>query len=187
MSHSRRALESKFQTWLNQEVYVSSGVQQLARREAIAEFTADLRAFAESKGYAFRETEQRMANDWARSLFQFQLGALKNRRLSENPDGRPEDYDMFCYIFDYETWEPFLLAWQDGDDFIRNPYGQEALDAVYAFLWYHIDINASSVTKTIDDMLELSDSEGDENRARRIVDPYLVDQNSSVSKYNRWD
>jgi hypothetical protein len=131
-----------------------------------------------------------MAKNWARFLFLTQTEVGFKGHFAKNPLGRPEDYTMYCDLFDSESREAFEEMLCKIQDFDTSTYkGCRALASVFPFAWYHIDINNSSTTEIVDDMLEGSESEEEpeRSRVRKQTDPYLVDQANAASKYNRWD
>lgn len=188
-SYQNRIQQSAFENWLKEHIYYD-GMEYAPRSNVILTFTRDLRRFISSKGYSFRTDEVSMAKEWARFLFLHQTLSNPKRRFAKNPFARPEDYTMFCDIFDSEDREPFEEMLIRNQDFDPSTFeGCKAIAAVFPFAWYYIDINNSSVTEMVDEMLEGSDSEEefDRPKARVPSDPYLVDQANAASKYNRWD
>jgi hypothetical protein len=187
-NYQERIQQSALETWLNETIYCE-GVNYARRSQVILTFIRDLRGFISSKGYAFRMDEVTMAKGWARFLFLNQNRSIFKGHFQKNPLARPEDTTMFHDIFDSISREPFenmLIEIQDFDP--STSKGCHALAAVFPFAWYYIDINNSSPTEIVDDMLETSDSEEDDKPKTRLqTDPYLVDQANAASKYNRWD
>jgi hypothetical protein len=192
MSINARRLESEFSKWLEEEIYVSTGIQHYPRKRVILMFIHDLMEMIKQEGYKFRCEEKEMAMSWARYLFRLQRGLMSSCKLADNPDARPEDYYMYVYIFDEPRCRSFTNTWKDGDDFYNDRNGHVALQTAFYLAWYYVDINTSSKTSKVDEMLATSDSEGDERpkiRRRRgqLSDAYLDDQANAASKYNRWD
>ncbi len=188
-SFQNRIQQSTFKAWLEEPIYFD-GVDYAPRSNVILTYIRDLRKFISSKGYAFRMDDITMAKGWARYLFLYQTMPSYKGHFAKNPYGRNEDYSMFCDLFDSEDREPFEDMLIRIEDFDPSTYkGCRALASVFPFAWYYIDVNNSSATEMVDDMLETSDSEEDSDRpkTRSQADPYLVDQANAASKYNRWD
>jgi hypothetical protein len=188
-SFQNRIQQSAFEDWLAQPIYYD-GVAYAPRSTVILTCIRDLRGFISSKGYVFRMDDITMAKGWAQYLFLSQTLSSFKGHFRKNPLGRQEDYSMYCDLFDSEDREPFeemLLRIQDFDP--STYQGCKALASVFPFAWYYIDINNSSVTEIVDEMVEPSDSDEDSDRPKTRVqaDPYLVDQANAASKYNRWD
>lgn len=193
ISFNQRVLESKFSKWIEEEIYLSTGIQHGPRKYVILDFIHDLCELVKAHGYCFRASEKEMAQEWARYLFRCQYDLMKNRHVQANPQETPEDYDWFCNRFDYTVTEPFIRKWCEADDYTGSYAKQEALNNTFLFAWFFIDINASSQTAKVDEMMATSESEDDgKNKNRRGNkskgnDPYLDDQANASSKYNRWD
>lgn len=188
-SYQNRIQQTAFENWLAQHIYYD-GIECAPRSNVILTFIRDLRTFITSKGYSFRTDEVSMAKEWARFLFLHQTLPTPKRHITKNPFARPEDYTMFCDLFDSEDREPFEEMLVRNQDFDPSTFqGCKAIAAVFPFAWYYIDINNSSVTEMVDEMVESSDSEEDSDKPKKRVpsDPYLVDQANATSKYNRWD
>lgn len=188
-SYQNRIQQSAFENWLAEHIYYD-GMDYALRSNVILNYIRDLRGFISSKGYSFRTDEVTMAKAWARFLFLHQTLPSAKRQFAKNPLARPEDYTMFCDLFDSQDREPFeemLVRIQDFDP--STFQGCKAIAAVFPFAWYYIDINNSSATEMVDEMLEGSDSEEDTDRFKKRApsDPYLADQANAASKYNRWD
>ena len=184
-----RLQQSAFENWLAQQIYYD-GIEYAPRSNVILNFIRDLRRFISSKGYSFRADEVTMAKEWARFLFFHQTLPNPKRHITKNPSGRPEDYTMFCDLFDSEDREPFEEMLVQNQDFDPSTFqGCKALAAVFPFAWYYIDIDNSSATGIVDEMIDTSESEEDSDRPKmkKHSDPYLVDQANATSKYNRWD
>lgn len=191
MSYTHRVLNTRFTNWLEDEIYISKGLVHAPRKYVIMSFVEDLRTYIESGGYAFSVAVKEMSQEWARYLFRIQHNMRKNLTFQRNPDERAEDYDWFSHKFDYENTMPFVNHWVGCDDFGNNP---SILQDAFMFAWYFVDINASSETRKVDELIGDSESEEDaSNPQRRIAkknangDPYLEDQANATSKYNRWD
>jgi hypothetical protein len=186
MSYLRRVLNTKFSNWLDEEIYISKGLEHAPRKYVLWQFIEDLRSFVKSEGYEFRGRENEMVLTWARYIFRMKNHLRKNITLKRNPDERPEDYDWYCHKFDYENTTSFINQWKDCDDFEGD--GKLISDA-FMLAWYFVDINASSETQKVDEMIGDSDAEEDFPRRRdaKSSDPYLEDQANAASKYNRWD
>ncbi len=189
-AYQNRVQQTAFENWLEQTIYYD-GIDYARRSNVILNYIRDLRTFIGSKGYTFRTDEVSMAKAWARFLFLHQTRMIRKGQFAKNPLGRPEDYTMFCDLFDSEDREPFEEILIRIQDFDPSTYkGCTALAAVFPFAWHYIDVNNSSATEMVDDMLEGSDSEEDGEQRPRVrtqADPYLVDQANAASKYNRWD
>jgi len=188
-SYQTRIQQSAFENWLAKQIYYD-GIDYAPRSNVILTFIRDLRRFISSKGYSFRADEMTMAKEWARYLFLHQTQPSPKRYITKNPFARPEDYTMFCDLFDSENREPFEDMLVRNEDFDSSTFnGCKAIAAVFPFAWYYIDIDNSSATGIVDEMVEPSDSEEDTERPKARVhsDPYLVDQANAASKYNRWD
>jgi hypothetical protein len=189
-AYQNRIQQSAFNTWLDQAIYYD-GIAYARRANVILNYIRDLRMFIASKGYAFRTDEVSMAKAWARFLFLHQTRLHYRGNFAKNPLSRPEDYTMYCDQFDSqdrEGFEELLARIEDFDP--STSKGCTALAAIFPFSWYYIDVNNSSATEMVDDMLEGSDGEEDgDMRPKRLAhaDPYLVDQANAASKYNRWD
>jgi hypothetical protein len=190
LTFAQRRLQSDFKAWLDQEIYISKGFSHCPRKYMILDIINDISVFVKKEGYTFRTTEKEMAQDLARFLFRSQRGLLKGHKHARNPDETPEDYDMYCHLYDYSRWKPFLDSWQHADDFCQNREGELALATLPEFVWFHINIRTSTPTQKVDEMYAQSDSEDDSKSIKRkakYVDPYLEDQANNVSKQNRWD
>ena len=109
----------------------------------------------------------------------------------DNNDARPEDYDMYMHRIGTEEWSQFMQKYNTIRDFdLTDAKGRFITYSMPNFAWYNVNIRDSAATQFVDDMIAGSDTEGDEPRLssrNRIVDPYLIDQQNNVSKYNRWD
>lgn len=191
MSYNRRVMNTQFVNWLEEEIYTSKGLAHAPRKNVIWEFIEDLRSYIESGGYVFGVPVKELAQAWARYLFRVQHNLRKNLVFQRNPDERPEDYDWFCHKFDYENTGGFVNNWAGCDDFSENP---SIINDAIMLAWYFVDINASSETQKVDELIGEADSEDEAtNTHRRQVkkkpngDPYLEDQANAASKYNRWD
>jgi hypothetical protein len=185
-----RIQQTNFRSWLAEQIYYD-GMCYASRSQVILTFIRDLRNFISSKGYSFRADDIQMARAWARYLFLYQTrSTMKGLQFTKNFLGRPEDYTMYCDIFDSEKREPFEEMLVQIQDFDSSTYkGSQAIAAVFPFAWHYIDISNSSATEIVDDMLDGSDSEGEYEKFKPRVrkDPYLVDLANAASKYNRWD
>jgi hypothetical protein len=190
MSFNRRVLNTKFAEWIEEETYISKGVQYAPRKYVIYQFIQELCQYVGSMGYVFRASEKEMAQAWARYLFRAQNNLLKGMVIQQNPEDTPEDYDWFCHIFDYDGMEPFINKWKYSDDYNKEYNWVNCLYDAFLFAWYYVDIKASSATKNVDDIFAESESE-EEGKKGRLVrktkDPYLDDQANMASKFNRWD
>lgn len=189
LSFARRVRQSKFSAWLREEIYVDGLVTSL-RQDAILNTIRQLRRFIQQNGYVFRTDDTTMAKDWAKFLFLLTESPDRKKVYLDNPDSRREDHDYFLHVINYETWAPFEEWLQRNQDYqpdIRS--GRYALHSMIPFAWYYIDINNSSNTQIVDEMVEPSDSEEEDQpvKKRVLVDPYLADQANSASKFNRWD
>ena len=185
----KRVEQSTFESWLSEHIYYD-GMLHAPRSNVILTFIRDLRTLISSKGYAFRMDDVDMAKQWARFLFLHQTRPVYKGRITDNPNGRPEDFIMFMDIFDSENRGPFEEMLVRIEDFDESTYkGCKALASVFPFAWYYVDINNSSMTEIVDEMLQPIDSDEDSDRPRLKArsDPYLIDQANAASKYNRWD
>ena len=186
----RRILTTQFAKWNEEEVYISKGLEYAPRKYAIYWFIQELCDFIKSHGYAIREQVNEIAQDWARLLFRAHNN-LKGGQMALNPDHSFEDYDWYFHRFDYLVTEPFLMKWNDTDDYTLNTASQNLLANVFHFAWAYINIKASSETLKVDEMLDVSDSDEEGHKRSRTGrnpgDPYLEDQANAASKYNRWD
>lgn len=188
MSYNRRVLDSAFKKWLEEPVYTSYGIHQTPRKYAFLMFCEDLRTFLKQEGYVFYAKDSEMAIDLARYIFRMQRNLLAGHKINSNPDHTPEDFDMYCHLYDTRRWEWFLDAWKDMDDFSRNSNAVKIMSILPLFAWQFVDISASGPTRIVDEMNEESDSDGEERpRVRKDRDPYLDDQANAANKYNRWD
>lgn len=190
-SFTQRRLETEFKAWLDEEVYISKGIEHCPRKYVILEMIYELREFLQKEGYNFRTVEKDMAQDWARFLFRSQKGLLNGHKHARNPNETPEDYDMYYHLYDDDRWKPFLAKWKDNDDFCLNREGEMALLTLPEFGWFHVNISTSEPTARVDEMMAASDSEEDgaakKRKPRTSADPYLEDLANAVSKQNRWD
>jgi hypothetical protein len=189
-NYTRRVIESQFREWLEEEVYISKGLEYAPRKYAIYWFIEDLCDFIKAHGYTFRDQVKEIAQDWARFLFRAH-NRLNVGNPERNPDHSFEDYDWYFHRFDYPTTESFLKVWNDSDDYTKNTPSELLLANAFHFAWSYINIKASSETQKVDEMLEVSDSDEEGQKRRRTgrnpADPYLEDQANAASKYNRWD
>ena len=189
-SFQMRIQQSKFDSWLAEHIYYDNGLHHAPRSNVILNFIRDLRGFITPKGYTFRADDVQIAKDWARFLFLNQTHAVKKGHFTKNPNGRPEDFTHFCDVFDSENREAFEEMLVQIQDFDPSTFtGCKALAAVFPFAWYYIDVNNSSATEIVDEMMEPSESDEDSDKPKRrvVADPYLIDQANAASKYNRWD
>ena len=192
-NYNHRVLNTKFSKWLEEDVYISKGLEYAPRKYAMYWFIQDLREFVKSEGYVFRIDQTDMAHAWARYIFRVQYGLMKGKKLQANPDDTTEDYDWFCHNFDSVAIEPFVDTWKHADDYIVNRDSELALFNVFQFAWYYINIKASSATRKVDEMYDGNDSDEDgkprgrSTRNGKPRDPYLDDMANAASKYNRWD
>lgn len=185
----KRVQQSEFQAWLREHIYFE-GNSHAPRSQVLLTFIRDLRSFISSRGYVFRLDEIDMAKQWARYLFLHQRGLLNKGYILKNLNGRPEDYTFYCDTFDSENREAFEEMLLKIQDFDSSTYkGCKALAVVFPFAWYYVDINNSSATEIVDEMVDSIDSEEDMERPKRRnpSDPYLADQANAWLKYNRWD
>jgi hypothetical protein len=186
----KRVQQSEFEAWLREHIYCE-GNSHAPRSQVILTFIRDLRSFISSKGYSFRIDDVSMAKQWARYLFLQQKGLLnKGHVLNKNQESRLEDYTLFCDYFDSENREAFEEMLHQIQDFDPSTStGCKALAVVFPFAWYYVDINNSSATEIVDEMVDPIDSDEDMERPRRRgpSDPYLIDQANASLKYNRWD
>lgn len=189
-NYTRRVLETEFREWLEEQVYISKGLEYAPRKYVIHWFIEDLCEFITSQGYTFRPQTKEIAQDWARLLFRTHA-SMKVEKLPLNPEHSFEDYDWYFHRFDYEVTEPFLKTWSYTDDYTRNRESENLLSSAFHFAWAYINIKASSETQKVDEMMDISDSDEDGSmrvrRSRKPGDPYLEDQANAASKYNRWD
>ena len=185
----KRVQQSQYEAWLQSHIYYD-GMFHATRSQVILTFIRDLREFIASKGYSFRMDDVGMAKQWARYLFLHQTGVLTKKWSIKNLNGRPEDYMFFCDSFDSENREAFEEMLLKIQDFDPSTYtGCKALAVVFPFAWYYVDVNNSSATEIVDEMVDPFESDEDMERPRRRnpSDPYLVDQANASLKYNRWD
>lgn len=189
MSYNRRVLNTTFQNWLNEEIYTSKGLTHAPRKYVLWSFIEDLCTYIKSEGYSFGVPEKEIVQAWARYLFQ-QRNMRKQLAFKRNPDERPEDYDWYCHKFDFENVSPFVNEWTGCDDF---PEDTTILFDAFMFAWYFIDINSSSETQKVDELIGDMESDEETTGQKQVVkkkpngDPYLEDQANAASKYNRWD
>ena len=185
----KRIQQTKFEAWLRSNIYYD-GMLYAPRSQVILTFIRDLRAFVSSRGYSFQIDDVGMAKQWARYLFLHQTGVLDKGWRTKTLNGRPEDYMLFCDYFDSENREAFEEMLRKIEDFDPSTYiGCKALAVVFPFAWHYIDVNNSSATEIVDDMVDPLESDEDAERPRRRnpSDPYLADQANASLKYNRWD
>lgn len=186
-SYNRRVLETQFRKWLEEPTYISKGHEYAPRKYVLYWLVEELCAFIKSNGYVFRSQVKEVAQDWARYVFRAHNN-IKLQPFQLNPEHSFEDYDWYCHRFPYEITEPFIQKWNNTDDYTKNATSSMLLYNVFEFAWAHININASSETQKVDEIMELSESDEEgTNRIRRSRDPYLEDQANAASKYNRWD
>lgn len=189
-TYTRRSLESQFKSWLEEPTYISKGQEYAPRKYLLYWFMDELCEFIKSKGYVFRAQPNEITLDLARCLFRAHNN-LKSRAYAANPDHSIEDYDWYCYRFDFEATESFFQKWNDTDDFMKNTSSSKLLRSAFDFAWDYINIRASSETLKVDEMLDVNDSDEDGNMRGRTGrtrgDPYLEDLANAASKYNRWD
>lgn len=191
-SYNRRMLDSKFGEWLEEDVYISKGIQYAPRKYVVIQFIDELMDFVKSKGYVFRVPLKEIAQDWARMLFRCQNNLMKNKHIRANPDHSSEDYDFYSHAFDIQETEAFREKWLNTDDYVMNHACRSLMFWAFDFAWYYVNIRASKATEVVDQIFEASESdeEGKKTRAtrtHRVNDPYLEDQANAASKYNRWD
>ena len=191
MSFARRCLNSEFKAWLEEEVYISDGIQHMPRKYLLLEFVEAIQSFLKKEKYTFRSTESEMVLDWARFLFKMQRGLLSKMTYAKNPEAAPEDYDMYCYLYDSQRWAGFLRAWKSVDDYSTSSKGEMALQFAPLFAWFHVNIMTSGPTQKVDEMMGIGESDeetpGPKKQKPRSDDPYLADQANAVNKMNRWD
>ncbi len=189
-NYNRRVLESKFRAWLEENVYISKGLEYAPRKYVIHWFIEDLCDYIKSYGYTISVQTKDMAQDWARLLFRTHNN-MKLEKLPLNPEHTYEEYDWYFHRCDYQATEPFLKTWSFTDDYTRTRASESLLASAFHFAWAYINIKASSETLKVDEMLDYSDSDEDGSqrvrRTRNPGDPYLEDQANAASKYNRWD
>lgn len=191
-SYNRRVLDSKFGEWLEEDVYISKGVQYAPRKYVVVQFIDELMDFIESKGYVFRVPPKEIAQDWARYLFRSQNNLMKKKDLQNNPDYTREDFEWYIHAFDAQATENFLNKWLDTDDYTMNQACRTLLLSAFHFAWYYVNIGASKATEIVDQIFEGSESDEEGKKTRstrngRVNDPYLEDLANAASKYNRWD
>lgn len=189
LNFHKRIQQTKFEAWLRTSIYYD-GMLYAPRSQVILTFIRDLREFVSSRGYSFRIDDVGMAKQWARYLFLHQTAVLNKGWRIKTLNGRPEDYMLFCDYFDSENREAFEEMLRKIQDFDPSTcIGCKALAVVFPFAWYYIDVNNSSATEIVDEMVDPLESDEDAERPRRRnpSDPYLADQANASLKYNRWD
>ncbi len=111
--------------------------------------------------------------------------------FAKNPDAAPEDFDMYCYLYDNDRWAPFLKVWRSVDDYSVCSTGTKVLELAPLFAWFHVNIMTSGPTQKVDDMMGISDSDEENGATKKQKpksdDPYITDMANAVSKQNRWD
>lgn len=190
MNYSRRVLNTEFNKWLDESVYYDGGVNVEKRKFILYQLCADLKGFLNNFGYSITYPEKDLMLCLARFIFKAQMTPYNTLKLMGNPDARQEDYDLFLHRLGTEEWNEFMNKYRNIADFdLTTAKGRFITYSIPSFAWFNVNIHDSVATQFVDDMLAGSDTEDEYPRQykNRPVDPYLIDQQNNIHKYNRWD
>jgi hypothetical protein len=191
MNFQKRLIQTRFDNWLNESVYSGPGISTAPRQTVLYQFTLDLIDFHKKFGYSITRRPVDVARDLVRFIFKTKLVSCSKIKFNKNNEERPEDYDMYCYLFDTDRWAGFLNEWKSADDFSICLNGEKALQAAPLFAWFHVNIMTSGPTQKVDDIMRTGESDDETGYVRKPKaksdDPYITDLANAVNKQNRWD
>lgn len=180
-SYYSRRLQTEFNAWLNEPIWVDQGLCKKRRQQMFYEFICHLVGFMKANRYICYANEKEIAHDFVRLCFTVH----KQRSYKYIVNGDAEDRTQFHDIFTTEKGEEFWYHWDDFDEFsFDTTLGRYVRTHLFIYMWQFIDISMLSMTLRTD---EDSDHEEPKFNARGRVDPYLLDQAHTTSKYGRWD
>jgi hypothetical protein len=180
-SYYSRVLQTKFTTWLNEPVWVDQGLYKKRRQQMFYEFIWHLVGFMKANRYICYANEEEIAHDFVRLCFSVHT----QRPYKYIVNGDAEDRTQFHDVFTSEKGEEFWNQWDDFDEFsLDTKLGSYVRSHLFVYMWQFVDISALSMTLRTDDE---SDHEEPKFNARGRVDPYLLDQAHTTSKYGRWE
>jgi len=159
----------KWIRWLTEEIPVDD--TQASRQLLITELVKHgIRPLFMRYGYAFACNDTRIGECVARTLY-YKSGGRRYDIL--NYDYRNEDKDHYYYMLDDDVWEEFWETWGCWSDVDEN--SQVNREKIRLCLWDLLNLEQSSPTEDVDEMLGLNDEEGGQSTAKVAIDPYLND------------
>jgi hypothetical protein len=171
--------------WINEPVYLDDGVMNIAKRKhAIAQFVQEgLLPFLHRAGYRVCLQEKELIVVLLRLLFALHKGK-QIAPIEVEGDYMMEQYDLYCYVLDTETWMQFWKGWGTLQDFSEGRPGYKLQFTLADFVWSWLDFESSSRAFALYE--ELEEEQYQEEMAKGKEDPYLQDTSKRDFQDRHW-
>lgn len=179
MISQKQKLEERFQSWLQEKVFIDTGDSQIWSRAATLRYFVreGLVPFLRDFGYCFHDIDT-VENDMANFLF-----SRKDVKIPEHRN-HPLDRNLYDYLLGYDEWEQFWEAWRGFGDFADDaPESHEIRSMMPEFVWARLCLELSPASEEVDfelgfETAEVSHPNGDDVTPALDTNIYRKDPNS---------
>lgn len=171
--------------WLNESIYTDDGVfNTMKRKHALYDFCMEgLLPFVKSAGYSLRFPEGKFYKVFLQMMYSLYEGNTI-KPIPNECQYYEDQYDLYCYNLDTETWQKFWLVWGSLEDFSEDHYAHRLQYELAEFVWSWVDVNTS--TSAIGLYRELEELEYQEEGTKGKDDPYLQETSKREYQDRHW-